>query len=80
LIQGAGKVARALLGASRKFVPTNIVTRLASINGELGAISYHEGKPFSVITLDIADGRIRGVYIVSNPEKLAHVAAPAAPA
>lgn len=80
LIQGADKVARALVGASRKFVPKTIVTRLASINGELGAISYHQDKPFSVITLDIADGRIRGIYIVSNPQKLAHVPAPASPA
>jgi RNA polymerase sigma-70 factor, ECF subfamily len=79
LIHGAEKVSRALVGASRKFVPRNIVTRLASINGELGAISYHEDKPFSVITLDITDGRIRGVYIVSNPQKLAHVAALPAP-
>jgi RNA polymerase sigma-70 factor (ECF subfamily) len=79
LIQGARKVARALVGASRKLVPANIVTRLASINGELGAISYQEGKPFSVITFDVADARIRGVYIVSNPQKLAHVAAPPAP-
>jgi len=80
LIQGAHKVARALLGASRKFVPADIVTRLASINGELGAISYHAGKPFSVITLDIADVRIRAVYIVSNPQKLARLPAPPAPA
>ncbi len=80
LIQGAAKVARALVGASRKFVPASIVTRLASINGEIGAISYHEGKPFSVVTLDILDGRIRGVYIVSNPEKLAHMPALPAPA
>ena len=80
LIRGAEKVARALVGASRKFVPTDIVTRLASINGELGAISYHAGKPFSVIWLDISDGRIRGVYIVSNPEKLAHVPAMRSPA
>jgi RNA polymerase sigma-70 factor (ECF subfamily) len=78
LIQGARKVARALVGASRKFVPATIVTRLASINGELGAISYHEGNPFSVITLDVVDGRIRSVYIVSNPQKLAHVPAPTA--
>jgi RNA polymerase sigma-70 factor (ECF subfamily) len=79
LIQGAWRVARALVGASRKFVPANIVTRLASINGELGAISYHEGKPFSVITLEVADGRISVVYIVSNPQKLAHVPTPPAP-
>jgi RNA polymerase sigma-70 factor (ECF subfamily) len=79
LIQGARRVARALVGASRKFVPANIVTRLASINGELGAISYHEGKPFSVITLEVADGRISVVYIVSNPQKLAHVPTPPAP-
>jgi RNA polymerase sigma-70 factor (ECF subfamily) len=55
------------------------VTRLASINGELGAVSYHDGRPFSVLTLEVADGRIRGVYIVSNPQKLAHLPTPPAP-
>jgi RNA polymerase sigma-70 factor (ECF subfamily) len=80
LIQGARKVARALIGASRKFVPANILTRLASINGELATISYHNGEPFSVITLEVADVLICGVYIVSNPEKLAHLPAPPSPA
>jgi len=75
LIQGARKVARALIGASRKFVPADIVTRLASINGELATISYHSGEPFSVITLEVTNAQICGVYIVSNPEKLAHLPA-----
>jgi len=71
LILGADKVARAVLGGWRKFVPRNLVTRLASMNGELGAIGYADGKPFSVVSLEIAGGRIRGVYLVTNPEKLA---------
>ena len=72
-ILGAQKVARALVGATQKFVPKTVVIRLKQINGELGVVSYHEGRPFSVFTLDIFGGRIRNVYIVTNPEKLAHL-------
>lgn len=80
LIYGASKVARGLLGGKKKNVPNNLVIRTAQINGELGAVSYLEGKPFAVVTLDIVGGKIRNIYIVSNPEKLARLPGlPAAP-
>jgi RNA polymerase sigma-70 factor (ECF subfamily) len=50
-----------------------LVRRPAGINGEPGVVSYLNGKPYSVVTLDIADGRVRAIYIVTNPEKLAHL-------
>jgi RNA polymerase sigma-70 factor (ECF subfamily) len=67
------KVARAMVGGSRKFVPTTLVTRMRQINGELGCVSYLDGRPHSVFTVDIIGGHIRNIYIVSNPEKLAHL-------
>jgi RNA polymerase sigma-70 factor, ECF subfamily len=74
LVCGADKVARAIIGALRKLVPPNVTLRIARINSEPGIVSYLEGRPYSVLTLGIAGGLIHSVYIVTNPEKLAHLA------
>jgi RNA polymerase sigma-70 factor (ECF subfamily) len=71
LVYGADNVARAVVGGVKKLVPQNLVSRMAEINGEPGLVSYVNGRPFSVLTLDIADGLVRNIYIVTNPEKLA---------
>jgi RNA polymerase sigma-70 factor (ECF subfamily) len=73
MVQGADNVARGILGGLRKLVPTTLVRRLALINGKPGLVNYLKGKPHSVLTIDIADDRIRAIYIVTNPEKLSHV-------
>ena len=46
---------------------------MAQINGEPGIVSYLHGRPFSVLTLEVDGGRIQTIYIVTNPEKLAHL-------
>jgi len=74
-IVGAEKVARALIHGGRKLVPQNLTICLVEVNGELAVLSYWEGRPFSVFTVDIAAGRVRNLYIVTNPEKLAHLRA-----
>jgi RNA polymerase sigma-70 factor (ECF subfamily) len=73
LIHGADKVARAILGGLKKQLPPNLVRRMAQINGSLGVVAYLNGKPFSVLTFDDSEGHIRGIYIVTNPEKLSHL-------
>ena len=70
-IYGRQNVARAILGGLSKFVPKNIVSRVAQVNGRPGLIGYLEGRPQSVLTLDVENGLIQGIYIVTNPEKLA---------
>lgn len=72
-IHGAKNVAGAILTTVRERLPKNLVPLLVRVNGEAGLVAYRDGKPFSVITLEAAEGRIRGIYIVSNPEKLAHI-------
>jgi RNA polymerase sigma-70 factor (ECF subfamily) len=72
-VHGADKVVRGILGGFKRLLPTNLVRRLTQINGELGIVSYLDGKPHSVVSLDVADGRIQGIYILTNPEKLAHL-------
>jgi RNA polymerase sigma-70 factor (ECF subfamily) len=79
LVYGADNVARAIAGALRKLVPSNLTTRIARINGEPGIVSYLEGRPFSVLTLEVTDDRIKSIYIVTNPEKLAHLSPLPAP-
>lgn len=72
-IYGPENVARFVIHAPKKFLPQNLVRRMVQINGQPGIVSYLEGHPFSVFTLDIAAGRVRNIYIVANPEKLAHL-------
>lgn len=33
-------------------------------------VGYMEGRPMSVVALEVVDGRLRSVRIVVNPEKL----------
>jgi RNA polymerase sigma-70 factor (ECF subfamily) len=71
LVRGADRVARFVVGSLRKLVPAERVSRLAEINGQPGIITYAGGRPLSAVILDVIEGRIRSIYIVSNPEKLA---------
>jgi RNA polymerase sigma-70 factor (ECF subfamily) len=67
------RVARGILGSLEKLVPRNLLTRRALINGQPGIVSYLSGKPYSVLTIDTSEGRIRAIYVLTNPEKLAHL-------
>jgi len=73
MIEGAENVARLILDRMSNVVPKNLVNRMARINGEPGFVSYLSGKPFSAFTLEGGDGRIKAIYIVTNPQKLAHL-------
>jgi RNA polymerase sigma-70 factor (ECF subfamily) len=70
-IRGADPVGRAILNSFKTIVPKNLVRRLTQVNGRPGVVSYLDGRPFGVFTIDVADGFIQGLYFVSNPDKLA---------
>jgi RNA polymerase sigma-70 factor (ECF subfamily) len=70
LIYGADNVARVVLGSLKNLVPQNLVMRVAQINGAPGVIGYVDGRPFSVFSMEIEGGRVRNIYIVTNPAKL----------
>jgi RNA polymerase sigma-70 factor, ECF subfamily len=72
-VQGVDKVARGALGAFQKLIPKDLDIRLALVNGDPGIVSYRNGNPYSVLTIDASEDRICAVYVVTNPEKLAHV-------
>ncbi len=72
-IRGADKVARFFSGILRK-APPGLVVRRAPINRRPGFIGYFEdGRPQSVTTFEVAEGTIRAIRIVVNPEKLRNV-------
>ena len=75
-IYGPDKVARASVFGLTKLKTLNPLQRIAEINGEPGIVSYVDGRPQSVFTIEVNDGRICAIYIVTNPEKLSHLPPP----
>ena len=53
--------------------------RLVRVNGGWGGLAYLDGKLDAVYTLRVRDGRIGGIYVVRNPEKLDAIATDAGP-
>jgi RNA polymerase sigma-70 factor (ECF subfamily) len=72
-LYGPANIARGVLDGLKKLVPKNLVRRSVEINGQTGIVSFLDGRPFSVFTLDVADGLISRVYVVTNPEKLKRI-------
>jgi RNA polymerase sigma-70 factor (TIGR02957 family) len=74
-LHGRGRVARTLLAWWRQGARIGGGTvRRAEVNGQPGALLLDpEGRLISVMALDIADGRIRAVASIVNPDKLAHL-------
>ena len=72
-IHGSVNVARGALGGFRKFVPANLERQILEMNGQPGIVSYLDGQPYSAITLEVNEGRIRSIYVITNPEKLSHL-------
>ncbi len=68
-IVGRERVAKVTIAALSQALD-GFTWRVASINGTPGILGYIHGKLYSATALDIADGRVRGVYVVANPEKL----------
>lgn len=69
-IYGARNIARGILEGLRRLVPRNLVRRFVEINGQPGIVSYVDGRPFSVFSLDVSEDLIAAIYVVTNPEKL----------
>jgi RNA polymerase sigma-70 factor (ECF subfamily) len=72
-INGREAVARLSQGTMR-FLPEHYVMEIAEANGQPAIIVHAAGHIFSLITLEVVDGRIQTIYIVANPDKLTHLA------
>lgn len=73
-VLGAANVGRLMLGLAGK-LPPGMRWNIQRVNGQPAVVGSVEGKPHSVITLAVAEGRIEAIYVVSNPEKLGRLGA-----
>ncbi|MFC8368079.1 RNA polymerase sigma-70 factor [Streptomyces sp. NPDC057238] len=73
VLESADHVGRFLLGVARKSVP-DLSFRFLELNGGPAVLVLSGDKPDSVVQLDVADGRVRTVYVIRNPDKLRSLA------
>lgn len=75
-VEGVANVARFLVHTDRyrRKHDDTIASELVTVNGQPGRLLRHaDGTVFSVMALDIVDGRIRAIRAMRNPRKLAHL-------
>jgi RNA polymerase sigma-70 factor (ECF subfamily) len=73
-IHGRQRVVRILLGLGRLARRMQLHVRVASINGQPGALVLdRDGGLLSTLSLDIADGQVQTIRTVANPDKLRHL-------
>jgi len=68
-VVGADRVARFLLGVTRKY-GRDSTRRLTTLNGQPALLIFQGGVLASATMLDVESGRIRAVHSVRNPDKL----------
>lgn len=76
-VVGAGPVGRLYAGLLSK-APRDVRLATAEINAQPALLAWTGGRLFSVLVADVLAGRIVGLRVVVNPDKLAFVAAQAA--
>lgn len=70
-LAGSGRVA-GLYWAVENAFRGKVVYRMANVNGEPGLIRYIDGMVESVQAFSVENGKICGIYVVRNPDKLVH--------
>lgn len=74
-IEGPDRVARFLLGLARN-APEGLTIEVRRYNGTPGAVIGSGDHVELVMVIDVADGLVRGIEAIRNPDKLTHVAPP----
>ena len=70
---GSDRIGRFFLGIFKKAPATSRFVR-CRVNGQAGYAMIVDDQPVTILTADIRDGLIKGVFIIRNPDKLARVA------
>lgn len=71
-ILGADRISRFLLGVWPRFVGLTERRRI-DINGAPGLLMTLDGQVQYAFSFEIADDRVRAIYIICNPDKLRHL-------
>lgn len=73
-IYGADRIARFFAGILRKNPAlAAVVARPATVNGLPGFVMREDDGSIDTMAIEHRDGRIIGIYLTRNPEKLRHV-------
>jgi RNA polymerase sigma-70 factor (ECF subfamily) len=67
-IEGCEQLARFAVEVATRASGLTILERM--VNGQPGLVTQQDGVIVSVLAFDVADGRIRHIWAVRNPEKL----------
>ncbi len=68
-IEGAEQVARAWIEIARRR-PDDMAFLERTVNGQPGLVAHRNGVIVTVFAFDIADARVKRLWVVRNPEKL----------
>src|SRR5262249_23232395 len=68
-MHGAQAVARFLIAVQQQ-APASIRPRLAQGTDQPGVLGYRDGVLLSALSLDIAEGQVRRIFVISDPQKL----------
>ena len=74
-IVGARKAARFLVAIAPD-APAGTVSHEVLVNGRPGLLLLDGATPYAAMSFDVLDGRIAGIQVVTNPEKLAALSPP----
>lgn len=76
-VVGIDRVTRFLLGLRGKALRQgqSVVMQLREVNGAPGIVHYVDGRLYAVTSFEVDAGRIRRLFFVLNPEKLASIGA-----
>lgn len=71
-IRGVKSVARFVKMLSQRALP-GTEAHMLTINGEPGVLITRDGRPFVTLAIELEGIRIRSIWAVANPDKLAHL-------
>jgi RNA polymerase sigma-70 factor (ECF subfamily) len=69
-VEGGEQIARGCVDFASRAAGLKILER--TVNGQPGLVAQQDGVTVAVVAFDIADDRIRHIWVVLNPEKLRH--------
>ncbi|MFS8197837.1 RNA polymerase sigma factor SigJ [Streptomyces sp. CWNU-52B] len=74
-VHGRDKAIRLLTAGGSRGAGPQLDLRYRRVNGDDAAVLFTDGSPYAVIVMDLTPegDRVSGVYVVANPDKLAHV-------
>jgi RNA polymerase sigma-70 factor (ECF subfamily) len=73
-LHGRERIARFLVGLFARARTLRASVRPAVVNGQPGAVAIDvDGRIVTVMTVDVADGRVEAIRSVVNPDKLGHL-------